>query len=404
VSAVPRYPSSHVPKYRHHKYSGRGFVELDGRRHYLGPYDDPATRASYDRLITQWLANGRQLPSSDPTRLAIAELCWRFWEWSTTYYRRPDGTITSERDHYKVALRGLRHLFGATPSAEFGPLDLKTLRQAWVQGRLPKMRGPASRKYANEMTARVKRVFRWAVENEMVPPSVFQGLQVVRGLRKGRSEARERGRVRPVERDRVEALRGHVSDQVWTMIELQLLTGARSGEIVAMRPEDIDQSNEVWVYRPESHKTQHHGHEREIYLGPKAQALLRPFLLRPREMPCFSPAEAESARLDRRSAERKTPLSCGNRPGSNRKAAPRRRAGDVYTVDSYRRCIRRACEVAAVDPWHPHQLRHTRGTEIRKEAGLEAAQVILGHQSANVTQVYAERDRDLAIRTAKRMG
>ena len=47
--------------------------------------------------------------------------------------------------------------------------------------------------------------------------------------------------------------------------------------------------------------------------------------------------------------------------------------------------------------WHPNQLRHAVGTELRKRFGLEAAQVVLGHATADVTQIYAERDMGLAI-------
>jgi site-specific recombinase XerC len=42
--------------------------------------------------------------------------------------------------------------------------------------------------------------------------------------------------------------------------------------------------------------------------------------------------------------------------------------------------------------WAPNRLRHSAATEIRKNFGLEAAQVILGHSAADVTQIYAERD------------
>lgn len=49
-------------------------------------------------------------------------------------------------------------------------------------------------------------------------------------------------------------------------------------------------------------------------------------------------------------------------------------------------------------------LRHSRGTEIRREFGLEAAQVTLGHRNADVTQVYAERDEELAKRVAQQFG
>lgn len=54
--------------------------------------------------------------------------------------------------------------------------------------------------------------------------------------------------------------------------------------------------------------------------------------------------------------------------------------------------------------WHPNQLRHTYATKIRKEFGLEAAQVLLGHSRADVTQIYAERNQALAVGIAAKIG
>ena len=55
--------------------------------------------------------------------------------------------------------------------------------------------------------------------------------------------------------------------------------------------------------------------------------------------------------------------------------------------------------------WHPHQLRHLAGTEIRRRFGLEAAQVVLGHTSAEITDaVYAERDLVKAMEVMKAVG
>ena len=54
--------------------------------------------------------------------------------------------------------------------------------------------------------------------------------------------------------------------------------------------------------------------------------------------------------------------------------------------------------------WSPNRLRHSAGTEIRKRYGLEAAQVILGHASADVTQVYAERDLQKAVEIMREVG
>ena len=62
------------------------------------------------------------------------------------------------------------------------------------------------------------------------------------------------------------------------MVDLQRITGMRPEEVCIMRTGDIDRSGSIWVYRPGSHKTEHHGHDRKVYLGPKAQEILRDWL------------------------------------------------------------------------------------------------------------------------------
>jgi hypothetical protein len=59
---MPKLTVEKLPKYRHHKASGQALVELSGKPFYLGRYGTPASRREYDRLVTEWLANGRQLP------------------------------------------------------------------------------------------------------------------------------------------------------------------------------------------------------------------------------------------------------------------------------------------------------------------------------------------------------
>jgi integrase len=98
------------------------------------------------------------------------------------------------------------------------------------------------------------------------------------------------------------------------------------------------------------------------------------------------------------------------------KSNGRRRPRDRYDTASYRHAITRAVEAlnkerkakdpsaVPVEDWSPNQLRHAAATQIRKEFGLEAAQVVLGHTSADITQVYAERDQALAARVVKQIG
>src|SRR2546430_2595300 len=101
------------------------------------------------------------------------------------------------------------------------------------------------------------------------------------------------------------------------MVRLQRLTGCRPEEVCLVRPCDVNASEIVWAYRPESHKTEHHGRERVIFIGPKAQEILRWYLLRDKSMYCFCPAEGEKKRRQLAHERRATPLNYGNAPGTN---------------------------------------------------------------------------------------
>jgi site-specific recombinase XerD len=175
----------------------------------------------------------------------------------------------------------------------------------------------------------------------------------------------------------------------------------------------VDASGDVWFYRPESHKTEHNGRQRIICVGPKAQDVLRPYLLRDKTAYCFVPRESEQKRNVLRRENRQSPMTpsqARRRPSGNRGRAP----GARYSVDAYRRAIARAIDQAnheraergqeLLPHWYPNQLRHSAGTEIRKRFGLEAAQVALGHSKADVTQIYAERDLKLAAQVMGEVG
>ena len=224
------------------------------------------------------------------------------------------------------------------------------------------------------------------------------------GLKKGRSIARETRPVECVEDAVVEATLPHLPTIVADMVRLQRLTGMRPGEICSLRPCDVFKSDDVWQYVPDEHKTEHHEKNRVIVLGPRAQKLLKSYLDRDANSFCFSPAESEQLRREAAAASRKTPFRYGNSSGTNRVGNPKRKAGDRYTTDSYRRVIHRACSKHGIEKWAPNRLRHTSATEIRKRFGLEAAQVICGHQSADVTQIYAERNLELARQVAREVG
>lgn len=81
------------------------------------------------------------------------------------------------------------------------------------------------RNACNKRTRRIIRFFKWATENELVPPNVWHAWKAVEGLKRGRSKARETEPVRPVSDADIDALLTHVLPPVAAMIRLQRLTG-----------------------------------------------------------------------------------------------------------------------------------------------------------------------------------
>ncbi|MCC6784263.1 MAG: site-specific integrase [Planctomycetes bacterium] len=393
-----------VPSYRLHKSSGQAIVTLGGRTLYLGPFESPASRERYERVVGEWRARGRFLAGTrDATGapadwLSVDDLCAGYWTHATEYYRK-DGKPTSELSVLKLAMRYLHAGYGSTRAAAFGPLALKACRERMIAGGL-------SRSTINGFVARIKQTFRWGVENELVPPSTWEGLRAVRGLVRGRSAARETEPVHPVSDADVEATLPHLPAVVAAMVQVQLGTGMRPAEVVAMRGKSLDRTGKVWIYRPEHHKTEHHGIERVVAIGPRVQAVLTAWLKLDPEAPLFSPGEAEGDRAARRRAARRLPAWPSHDPDVRRvrRGQERREFRETYGVDSYRRAIRRACEDAGIEPWSPNQLRHAAATRIRRELGIEAAQAVLGHRLIETTQVYAEVSRARAVEAMERLG
>ena len=425
------WPSNHVPKYRKHRASGQAIVTIAGVDHYLGPHGTRTSKTLYDRLIAEYLSSNRQPQLFvEDVRLTVVELLAEYWKHCKSYYVK-NGKPTNEQDALRLIIRDIRDLYANEPAEEFGPKALKAVRQCWID------RGQ-SRPTINKNMRRLTRIFKWGVSEELIPSTVYEGLRSVPGLKKGRCSVPEPDPILPVEMTAVEQTIPHLPEIVRDMVRIQLRTGMRPGEVCSVCPANVDRSNDVWEYRPTSHKTEHHERTRVIYVGPDAQAILSKYLLREESTACFSPTESLRQYRNAKHAARKTPLSCGNRPGTNRKRVPKKSPRTSYDPNSYRRAIHRACDVAFPPPqplskrdgethkqhisrlspeqkaalrewqsshrWSPNQLRHTAATTIRRQFGLEAAQVILGHAAADVTQVYAERDAEKAREVARRIG
>lgn len=108
-----------------------------------------------------------------------------------------------------------------------------------------------SRRYINDCVGRIKRLFNWAVEEELVPAAIADAIARVGGLKQGRSLAREKPEVEPVADEVVEATLPELPPMVADMVRVQRLTGHRPGEMLGMTAAELDRSDpEVWAYRP----------------------------------------------------------------------------------------------------------------------------------------------------------
>lgn len=370
---MPR-SKSHVPTYRLHKPTGKAVVTIAGRDHYLGAHGSPASHAEYDRLIAEWMAAGRGAVVERAPDLTVSEVLDAYWQHAR---HRPNPFRA------KAAMAPARALYGDTPAAHFSGPALKACRVRLV------LAGHC-RGHVNQLVEALRRAFTWAVGEDLVPPEVAAKLAAVEGLRAGEKAGGvappEGERVRPADLGHVRAAQAQAQPAASALIELQLLTGCRPGEAVILRPCDVDRSEDVWVYRPVHHKTAHLGKQRTVWMGPKAQAVLLPWLDRLPGDWCFDSTEAEMRRR----------LLLGQKTGGR---GPR-----AYAVSSYSRAVRAACGRAGVPCWHPHQLRHTAATFLVAEFGWDVARIILGHSSLSVTKVYAEDAHHRAADAMRRAG
>ena len=243
---------------------------------------------------------------------------------------------------------------------------------------------------------------------ERCPVEIYQALKAVPGLVKGRSTAKETEGVHSVDDPTLEQTLPHLPPMIAAMVKVQNYVGMRPQDVLNMRPCDIQRQGDIWIYVPYTHKTEHKGKTCKKAIGPRAQAILMPYLIDKQDTPeafLFSPTDSENARKFTMRENRKTKV-CPSQAKRNaqRKVSPKRTFADQYTNDSYRRAIHRACDQAGITHWSPNQLRHKAGTDARDKFGLDAAQAYLGHSNAKTTEIYAELNFEKAAMVAREIG
>lgn len=321
------------------------------------------------------LASGREPEAAPPVEresFTVAQLCAAHLPRLLMAYTREHG-ITTSYSNAKQALAKFEAALGDVPINSLRPRMLRDMVEDWAES------GDYARKTLNEYLRRIKYTLEWAVENEMLEAHTFAALDIVASLSANRTNARESQRRQAVSDPVVAATLEKCPPHLQAMIQIQRLTGARPDEICKLRPCDIDRGGAVWIFTPPEHKTAHLGKIREIAIGPKAQAILAPYMDRPADCYCFDP---------RLSLMESPPPSTTRR----------------YASGAYAQAIRIVCAKHGLEAWTPYQLRHTRLTEVAKDHGLEAAAEIGGNTAKIVEAHYNHRDRELRHKIALESG
>lgn len=340
---------------------------------YLGVWGSPESREKYNRLASEWYARGGK-PPPPKSGLTLAGLIDLYLAHAATRYVKrgqPTGTVAT----IAVACAGARRLYGSLPAAEFGPVPFKAVRHAWAaEGKAVST--------INGMARKLVQMARWGVEEELLPADAWHRLRAVRQLVPGRDVGRVRPPIPPVADDVLERVIAAAHPMLGAMMRVQRLSGMRPIEVCWLAPKHVDRSGPVWWYAvpPEANKEDHKGRERRVPLGPRAQAVLAPYLERAKKRPgdaLFRPCDAPCSRSRARR----------------------------YAPGNYGRCLRSACLKAGVPPFGPNRLRKAAATEINRRYDLQAARTVLGHSEATTTAAsYVSRDYEAAAKIAAEMG
>jgi len=298
------------------------------------------------------------------------------------------------------------------PVSDFGPDELLDVQSALVKYEY--VQGNKKKRYTrggvNDIIKWIRKIWMWGMGRQLITVEQVQGLEEVKPLRMGDTEAPDNHkRVRVTEEDFWKVINA-VNSVVGDMLQLVWYTAMRPYEICNMRPFDIlCDDPDCWLYIPGrdqtpvgQHKTTRFERVKVIPLTPKCQKILKPRIenFNSKEY-IFSPKEAIRELLEKRSVNRKTPSAYGNRPGTNQKKHPMVKPGEKYNHHSFRNACKRGCERAGVEIFVPYDLRRTKATGTRSVLGKEAAKVLLGHTKTDTTDIYLLEEVQEAIKVAK---
>ena len=376
----------------------QSFSWYNGKRIYHGVWGSPEAKKNYRRFCAA-LDESPCLPLVlDKGRgVLVSELAAGFLE-------HVESRNMNETDvgHFKRAIGFLVKVYGEFSANEFSPKKLKVVRNQMVKA------GTLSRPMINLYIRKIRSVFSWGTEEEVVDSNVVHAIREVKALRKGEQGTFEPPPRKNVPDDVVFRTLRFLPNTVSVMIQIQRMLGARPSEIFNMRVGDIDRTrgNGLWYYIPAHHKTERYVGEKPMPLGRPEQELLAPLLEgRTAEQAIFSPAQAQAERNAERRANRKTKFTPSQKRRDTARAAHPKQYREFYDKHTYNRAVAYAIAKAnrhlqegeePIPKWSPYALRHAAATETSRTAGKDKAKALLAHRSIRTTEIYDHSD--LAVR------
>ena len=335
-------PPNPIPKYTLHS-SGRARIYFNSVFKYLpGDYNSPESRQAFYEMCEIIHATGDWPVEVAPkTPLTVMDLGIKYLAYCVAYYGHNKKGRT-EAVNLKYAVDAMTDLWGSRLASDFDPQKLKAVRKSLIK------KGQV-RRTVNKRATQIVALYKWAVEEGLVEPDVWQRLAAVKPIAPGREGAIDNPDVVPVTSSQYELALPHLPAGVRIAIQVQRLTGMRSKELLSMTPQDCDMSRDHWIYRLEKHKTEKH-------IGVT-------FVLIPRPAVEILLANMPKTYSDRWFS---------------------------WTVGHQARSVARACLLAGVPHWYPHQLRHNLATEINEKLDIVAAQKLLRHTDPRMTRRYSK--------------
>lgn len=341
------------PRYTLHS-SGRARIYFAKNYRLLpGAYNSPESWKAFHELCEVIHATGDFPP--EPKKegpLTVEALGHKFIAYAVGYY---EGQGSREAVNLSYAVNAAVDLWGSLMADQFGPPHLKAVRKALIK------RGQV-RKTVNRRATQIVSMYRWAVEEGLVVPDVWQRLKAVKPIPPGREGAVDNPHVQPVTATQLEATLAALPEHIRRAVRVQALTGMRSSELLAMRPQDVVMEGEHWIYRLKKHKTAAHIGETLVLVPRPAVTVL---------LEC----------MPKTFADRWFP----------------------WTVSWQCNAVQAAAARAGVEIWHPHQLRHKLATDITERLDIGAAQKLLRHTNPRTTEGYAKETMSSILRIAEQL-